>query len=153
MLDMSLEWWEFIVRGTIVYLALLVIVRMSGKRTIGQFTPFDLLVVMLLSEAVSSSMVGGDESVIGGLIVVITMVLLNVAIAYIASRNQRFENLIEGTEVLLGRDGKVFSDALKANRIGRNEVERALNAADMKLEEMAFMILEADGTINVVSKR
>lgn len=153
MLDMSLDWWEFIVRGTIVYLALLVIVRMSGKRTIGQFTPFDLLVVMLLSEAVSSSMVGGDESVIGGLIVVITMVLLNVAIAYIASRNQRFENLIEGTEVLLGRDGKVFSDALKANRIGRNEVERALNAADMKLEEMAFMILEADGTINVVSKR
>jgi len=153
MLDMSLEWWEFIVRGTIVYLALLVIVRMSGKRTIGQFTPFDLLVVMLLSEAVSSSMVGGDESVIGGLIVVITMVFLNVAIAYIASRNQRFENLIEGTEVLLGRDGKVFSDALKANRIGRNEVERALNAADMKLEEMAFMILEADGTINVVSKR
>src|SRR5690606_11183752 len=132
MLDMSLEWWEFIVRGTIVYLALLVIVRMSGKRTIGQFTPFDLLVVMLLSEAVSSSMVGGDESVIGGLIVVITMVFLNVAIAYIASRNQRFENLIEGTEVLLGRDGKVFSDALKANRIGRNEVERALNAADMK---------------------
>ena len=153
MLDMSLEWWEFIVRGTIVYLALLVIVRMSGKRTIGQFTPFDLLVVMLLSEAVSSSMVGGDESVIGGLIVVITMVFLNVAIAYIASRNQRFENLIEGTEVLLGRDGKVFSDALKANRIGRNEVERALDAADMKLEEMAFMILEADGTINVVSKR
>jgi len=61
--------------------------------------------------------------------------------------------MIEGSEVLLGRDGKVFGDVLKANRIGRNEIERALNAADMKLEEMAYMILEADGTINVVSKK
>lgn len=153
MLDMSLEWWEFIVRGTIVYLALLVIVRMSGKRTIGQFTPFDLLVVMLLSEAVSSSMVGGDESVIGGLIVVVTMVILNVAIAYIASRSHKLEDVIEGSEVLLGRDGKLFEDVLRANRIGRSEILRALHAADISMEEMDFLILEADGTINVLSKK
>jgi|SRR5690606_120473 len=153
MWDLSLAWWEFIARGAIVYLTLMIIVRMSGKRTIGQFTPFDLLVVMLLSEAVSGSMVGGDESVIGGLIVVVTMILLNVGIAYIASRNVHLENMIEGREVLLGRNGKVFEDVLKAHRIGRNEVDRALHASNMSMEEMEFLILEADGTINAVTKK
>lgn len=152
MFDLNLVWWEFVVRGAVVYLALLVIVRLSGKRTIGQFTPFDLLVIMLLSEAVSGSMVGGDESLIGGMIVAVTLVGLNVAIAYIASRNQRLEVMIEGDEVLLGRNGKVFRDVLKAHRIGQNEISRAFHAAGVAPEEMAYLILEADGSINVVKK-
>lgn len=152
MFDLNLVWWEFIVRGAVVYLVLLVIVRISGKRTVGQFTPFDLLVIMLLSEAVGGSMVGGDESMIGGLIVSATLVALNVLIAYIASRNQRLEIMIEGDEVLLGRNGKVFRDVLKAHRIGQNEVSRAFHASNITPEEMAYLILEADGTINVVKK-
>lgn len=152
MFDLNLNWWEFIARGAVVYLALLVIVRMSGKRTVGQFTPFDLLVIMLLSEAVGGSMVGGDESLIGGLIVAVTLVALNVAIAYVASRNQRLEVMIEGEEVLLGRNGKVFQDVLKAHRIGQNEINRAFHAAGVTPGDMAYLILEADGSINVVPK-
>ena len=153
MFDLDLVWWEFILRGAIVYLVLLVIVRMSGKRTIGQFTPFDLLVVMLLSEAVGASMVGGDESVVGGLIVAVTLVALNVSIAYIASRNQRLEVMIEGSEVLLGRDGRIFDAVLKKHRIGRNEIDHVLHAANIDLKEMTFLILETDGTINVLSDK
>ena len=153
MFNLDLVWWEFIARGAIVYLALLAIMRMSGKRTLGQFTPFDLLVVMLISEAVGNSMTGGDESVIGGIIVVATMVALNVGIAYIASRSRRFEDFMEGKEVLLGRNGRIFYDVLKANRIGENDVERAFNAADVRLEEMEYLILEADGSINVLKKK
>ena len=153
MFDLDVVWWEFIARGTIVYLALLTIMRMSGKRTLGQFTPFDLLVVMLISEAVGNSMTGGDESVVGGIIVVVTMVTLNVAIAYAAARSRRFEDFMEGKEVLLGRNGRIFHDVLKANRIGENDVERALNSADIRLEEMEYLILEADGSINVLKKK
>ena len=69
MWNLDVDWWELLLRGTVVYAALLVMVRLSGKRTVGQFTPFDLLVVMLLSEAVSDSLRGGDESITGGLIV------------------------------------------------------------------------------------
>jgi len=153
MWDMSLAWWEFIARGAIVYLVLLVLMRMSGKRTVGQFTPFDLLVVMLLSEAVGNSMTGGDESIIGGIIVVVTMLLLNMVIAFIASRSQQLEDLIEGEEVLLGRNGRIFDDVLKANRIGRNDIDRALHASGTRLEEMEYLILEADGSINVLKKK
>jgi hypothetical protein len=75
MFDMDLPWWEFVVRGAVVYLALLVMVRLSGRRTISQLTPFDLLVVMLLSEAVSNGMSGGDNSVGGGLIIAATLIV------------------------------------------------------------------------------
>jgi hypothetical protein len=74
MFDMEAPWWEFILRAGVVYVALLVMVRVSGKRTVGQFTPFDLVVVMLLSEAVSGSINGQDGSLPGGLIAGATLV-------------------------------------------------------------------------------
>jgi len=153
MFELDLVWWEFILRGIIVYVVLLAIVRIAGKRTIGQFTPFDLLVVMLLSEAVGTSMVGGDQSIAGGLIVAITLIALNVAVSFLASRNQRMEVLLEGREVLLGRNGQIFDDVLKKHRIGRNEIDHALHAANISLEDMTFLILETDGTINALSKK
>jgi len=153
MFDLNLPWWEFVVRGAAVYLILLVVVRVTGKRTIGQFTPFDLLVVVLLSEAVGGSMAGGDESLIGGLIVAITLLSLNVVISYTASRSQRLENMIEGREVMLGRNGRLFEDVMKMHRIGRNEIDRVLHANNMSLKEMDLLILETDGSINATKKK
>lgn len=152
MLELNAPWWEFIIRGLVVYVVLLVIIRSSGKRTIGQFTPFDLLVVMLLSEAVGGSMAGGDESLIGGLIVAGTLIASNIAVSFTASRNQQLENIIEGQEVLLGRNGRLFDDVMKRHRIGRNEIEQVLHATDMKLEEMEMLILETDGSINATRR-
>lgn len=153
MFDMSLPWWEFVLRGAVVYLVMLAMVRVSGKRTVGQFTPFDLLVVMLLSEAVSNGLSGGDESVPGGLIVAATLVALNMLIALGTSHSSRIEAILEGREVLLGRNGKIFDDVLKAQRISRNELDNAFHKMDVSYEEMECVILEADGTINILKKK
>lgn len=153
MFVLDLPWWEFVLRGAIVYLVLLVAVRVSGKRTIGQFTPFDLLVVMLLSEAVGGSMSGGDESLVGGMIVAFTLLGLNVIISYTASRNVQLENMLEGREVLLGRNGKLYDDVMKKHRIGRNEIDRVLHANDMDLDDLELLILETDGSINATKKK
>lgn len=152
MFDLSLPWWEFIVRGAIVYLVLLVMVRLTGKRTVGQFTPFDLIVVMLLSEAVSSSLNGGDESVTGGLIAAATLVALDVAIALATSRSRKLDAAIQGSPVLIGRDGVIYDDVLKRQRVPRADVEKALRSADCGIEEMRMAILEADGNINILKK-
>ena len=96
MLEMSHPWWEFILRASVVFVVLLVFVRLSGKRTVGQFTPFDLLVVMLLSEGVSNSLSGGDESLFGGLIVAATLIFLNLLLAFGSARSQKFSDVIEG---------------------------------------------------------
>lgn len=153
MFDMSLAWWELMLRGAMVYLVMLAMVRVSGKRTVGQFTPFDLLVVMLLSEAVSNALNGGDDSVQGGLIVAATLVALNMLIALGTSRSKRIETILEGEEVLLGRNGKIFDKVLKAHRISRNELDNAFHKMDVTYEEMECVILEADGTINILKKK
>lgn len=152
MFDLQNPWWEFIVRGAIVYLALLVMVRLTGKRTVGQFTPFDLIVVMLLSEAVSSSLSGGDESIQGGLIAAGTLVLLDVIIAAVTSRSRKADAVLQGTPVLVGRDGVVYRDVLKRERVPLSDIEKALRGADCQLEDMRMAILEADGNINILKK-
>ena len=152
MFSMEAPWWEFIVRATFVYVALLIMVRVSGKRTISQYTPFDLLVVLLLSESVSASLTGNDKSVSGGLILAATLLFLNMIAAFIASRSTKAERFLEGSPVLLGRDGQWYGDVLKAQRLGQSELESALREADCKLENMAYAILEANGVIAILKK-
>jgi len=152
MFDLDLPWWEYAVRGVAIYVALLVMMRLSGKRTIGQFTPFDLLVIMLLSEAVSPGLTGGDDSVAGGLIVVVTLVVLNLAIAFVTARNEKAAELVEGTAVLIGRDGKIFKDVLKRNHVAESDVEQSLREADCPQESMKYAFLEADGKITILQR-
>jgi uncharacterized membrane protein YcaP (DUF421 family) len=153
MFELDLPWWEFIARGVIVYCALLILVRLSGKRTVGQFTPFDLLVVMLLSEAVSNSLSGGDDSVGGGLLIACTLIALNIALAWLSSRSTRLAALIDGESVLLGRDGKIYHDVLKKCRIAENDVWQALREADVELARASCIFLEADGSITVLEAK
>jgi uncharacterized membrane protein YcaP (DUF421 family) len=153
MFDLSLPWWEFILRGVIVYCVLLVLVRVSGKRTVGQFTPFDLLVVMLLSEAVSNSLSGGDDSVGGGLLIACTLIALNMLLAYLSSHSRKLASIIDGESVLLGRDGRIYDDILKKNRIAECDVHQALREADVELSEARCIFLEADGSITVLQKK
>lgn len=153
MFELQSPWWEFVVRGAVVYLVLLVLVRMSGRRTVGQFTPFDLLVVMLLSESVSNSLSGPDDSISGGLIVAATLIALNIIFATVTARNRKIADLIDGKPVLLGRDGEIFHDVRKAVRVSEDDIEQALHEADCELTGARCIFLEADGSITVLQNR
>ena len=153
MFQLSLPWWEFVVRAAAVYVALRVMVRVSGKRTVGQFTPFDLLVVMLLSESVSGSLSGQDESLLGGLLIAFTLVVLNVVVAMASARSARIERITEGTPVLVGRDGVIFRDVLRRQHVGVGELEKALRENDCALEEMHCAFLETDGNFSILKKK
>jgi uncharacterized membrane protein YcaP (DUF421 family) len=153
MLNMQLPWWEFIIRGAVVYCALLLMMRLSGRRTVGQFTPFDLLVVMLLSEAVSNSLSGSDDSLVGGLIVAATLILLNIIVAAATARSHKVADLIDGTPVLLGRDGMIFDDVRKSVRVSEDDIQQALHEADCSLDKVQCIFLEADGTISILQKK
>lgn len=153
MFDMTLPWWEFILRGAVVYSTLLIMVRLSGRRTVGQFTPFDLLVIMLLSEAVSNSLNGSDKSLVGGLIVAATLVILNLIVAISTARSRKLANIIDGTPLLLGRDGAIFDSVRKTARVSEDDVQQALHEADCSLEQVACIFLEADGKISVLQKK
>lgn len=153
MFDLAMPWWEFIARAVIVYVALMLMVRLSGKRTVGQFTPFDLLVVMLLSEGVSNSLSGEDNSVVGGLIVAGTLVLLNVIVAVTSARSKKVEAVVEGTPVLVARDGRIFHDVLKREHVGVGDMDKALREADCDLDNVKCAFLETDGSISVLKRQ
>jgi uncharacterized membrane protein YcaP (DUF421 family) len=150
MFDMELPWWEFVVRGITVYLLLLVMVRLSGRRTVGQFTPFDLLVVMLLSEAVSNSLNAGDESLVGGLIVAASLVAINVLVAVATSRSEKMSKMVDGSAVLIGRDGQFYQEVMRKCRLSDSDVEEALREHDCPRNEMKCAFLEADGEISIM---
>ena len=152
MFDMDLPWWEFVARGAMVYVARLVMVRLTGRRTISQLTPFDLLVVMLLSEAVSNGLSGGDDSVSGGLIIAATLIVLNAGFGMLAANSQRMEKLLDGDALLIGRDGAFFDKVMRRNRVGESDIRQALRQADCAQHEMQCAFLEADGSITIMKR-
>jgi uncharacterized membrane protein YcaP (DUF421 family) len=152
MFELNVGWWELPLRAAIIYGFLLLLVRLSGRRTVGQFTPFDLLVVMLLSESVSSALNGGEESVTGGLLAAGTLVLLNVLVAAATSRSKRLQYLVEGRAVLLGRDGQIYREVLRKCRLPDSDVDEALREADCDLRDMKYAFLEADGQISILKE-
>ncbi|MDA8521940.1 DUF421 domain-containing protein [Acidovorax sp. NCPPB 4044] len=153
MWNLEVDWIELVLRGVLVYVALLAMLRISGKRTLGQFTPFDLLVIMLLSEAASNSMTGGDQSLPGGLLVCAVLIALNVVAGFLSARSRTVEAVLEGEAVLVGRDGRVFHNVLRRHRISRNDWEKALREADCEESSIRLAFLEADGSIVIQQAR
>ncbi len=150
---MENPWWEFILRAAAVYLVVLLMVRVSGKRTVGQFTPFDLIVVVLLGESVGESMVGGDHSLLGGLILAGTLLLLNWLVGYISAHWPRFDRMIEGRPVLIARDGELFEDVILKQSVNVADFEAAMREAGCnELSKVELAMLETSGKITVVPK-
>ncbi len=152
MFELAAPWWELPLRVFAIYSVLLILVRLSGKRTVGQFTPFDLLVVLLLSEAVSAGLVGGDQSVAGALLAAFTLVALNLVVAVATTRCSWLHALVEGHPVLIGRDGRLFPDIVKKNHVPMQDVERSLREADCDLKDLKYAFLEVDGGISVLKE-
>ena len=144
---------ELLLRATVVYFALLVLVRISGKRTVGQFTPFDLVVVMLISEATQTALVDGERSVTGALIVVATLIALNWLLGFASARSRRIDRLVEGSPVLVARDGRIFEQALARQNVSLGDFREAMRSHGVpRDEEIRFAFLETNGEITVVSR-
>lgn len=151
---MTLPWWEFVLRGIIIYIFLIVILRATGKRQIGQMSPFDLVLLLVLSNGVQNSMNGGDNSVTGGIILSITLVTANWLTGKITFASKKAERLIEGVPQVLVHDSKVYEQALADAQFTRHELMSAIRSEGYTdLNEIRAVILENDGSISVIPKR
>src|SRR3989440_9452642 len=120
MWNLSLVWWEFILRGLIVYFFVLGLLRFTGKRQVGQLAPFDLVLLLILSNAVQNAMNGGDNSVVGGMISAVTLVGVNWIVGIITYKSKKLEALVEGRPDVLIRDGKLFQQTLEHAKLTRH---------------------------------
>jgi uncharacterized membrane protein YcaP (DUF421 family) len=150
MFELSVPWWEFIVRGVVIYVFLLVLLRITGKRQISQMSPFDLVLLLILSNAVQNSMNAGDNSLTGGIISATTLVALNYAVGMATFRSKRVERLVEGRAQLVVHNGKVFEDVMREASITRDELETMLREAGFfALKDVRLAVLENNGKISV----
>src|SRR5437868_12347122 len=126
---------EIFVRTLVIYLVVLIGVRISGKREVGQMTPFDLTLLLLLSNSVQNAMTGPDTSLGGGAIAACTLLVLNYFVAELSGTNRRFRRLIQGQPTLLIHDGKSIESHMAKEQVSVDGLQRPLreqgiNASD-----------------------
>jgi uncharacterized membrane protein YcaP (DUF421 family) len=136
-------------RTAVIYGVVLLGVRLSGKREVGQMTPFDLTLLLLLSNGVQNAMTGPDTSLTGGIVAACTLLLMNFLVAELSGANRRFRRLIEGQPTLLIHDGEIISSHMAREHVSADELRRALREHGIgDYKDVALAVLEVDGSIS-----
>jgi len=140
---------EIVLRTGVIYLLVLIGVRLSGKREVGQMTPFDLTLLLLLSNSVQNAMTGPDTSLAGGAVAAGTLLVMNYVVANLSGRSRKMRRLIEGQPSLLVHDGKVIDEHMARERVSMDELHRALREHGIQsCDQVALAVLEVDGSIS-----
>jgi uncharacterized membrane protein YcaP (DUF421 family) len=140
---------EIALRTGVIYLVVLTGVRLSGKREVGQMTPFDLTLLLLISNAVQNAMTGPDTSLAGGVVAASTLLILNYFVAGASGGNRRFRKFVQGEPSLMVHDGKAILPHLAKERVSMDELQRAMREHGIaSLKDVALAVLEVDGSIS-----
>jgi uncharacterized membrane protein YcaP (DUF421 family) len=145
---------EKILRAVIVYFALVALVRIAGKRELAQLNPFDLVVLLTLSNTVQNAIIGDDNTVLGGIIGATTLIVVNYFVVRFLYGHERLEQFIEGNPDMLVEDGKVLHDRLRKELITLPELETAAHKQGFaSLADVDCAVLEPGGTISFFARK
>ncbi len=151
---LAMPWWEFVLRAVVVYVVVLLMVRVAGKRTLGQFTPFDMLLLVLLGNAVQNALLGQDTSLGGGLLLAATLIALNYFVGWITTRSPAVERVIEGEPVVLARHGHVLQKVLQRELVSKADFAKAMRDAGCDdVDDVDLALLETNGHITIILKK
>jgi uncharacterized membrane protein YcaP (DUF421 family) len=144
---------EILLRTTLVYFGVLLAMRVAGKRQVGQMKPFDLVTLLILSNAVQNAMVGGDNSLIGGLAAAGTILLLNFGVGLVRQRWSAASQVFEGSPTLLINDGQFLPDHLHAENLTESDVLQAMREHGVdNVGQIKIAVLEVDESISIIQK-
>lgn len=143
---------ESVIRGAAIYAILLIIVRLSGRRTLSQMTPFDFVLLLIVAETTQQALLGDDFSLVNAVVLIITLFTIDIALSYVKERSSRVERVLDGTPVILVSHGQPDRKILAGARMS---VEDVLEAAREKqglerLDQVRFAVLEATGEISII---
>ena len=142
---------EIVLRTAIVYFFLVLILRVTGKREVGQMSILELIVILVISDAVQNSMVGENTSLWGGLVAVITLFVADNLLKFAARRSERLQKTLEGEPRLLVRDGRVLTKALREEGVEVDDVRAAARGVGIaRLDDVRLAVLETDGSISII---
>ena len=144
---------DVVARTAIVYLAILVLLRVTGKREVGQLSMLDFVLVLLISNGVQNAMVGDNVTLAGGVAAAITLVALDRGLGLLRDRFPRVRRVVEGEPRLLVRHGTVLRRAMREESITQAELLAALREHGLvRVEDVELAVLETTGTISVIPR-
>ncbi len=142
---------ELVARTVIVYVIFLAALRIFGKREIGQFTLFDLALVLLAANALQPALTGPDQSIAGGLIIVVTIFIVNGIVAQLRRRVPIVRRLLEFEPTVIGKNGAWLPEALDSQGLDPDDLGAALREHGLdSIKDMKLAVLEADGSVSIV---
>ena len=144
---------ELAVRAAVVFLVVVLLLRLSGKRQVGQLGLTEFVVVLLISNAVQNAMNGGDNSLSAGLVLAVVLVAMGVLVSVVTFRNTRLGTLFEGRPVVLVRNGHVIRSAMDRERLTDTDLKVLLRKhGTHDFAAIDDVMLEADGSLSVSKK-
>ena len=143
---------ETVIRGAVVFIVLLVIIRLSGRRTLAQMTTFDLVLVLIVAETTQQALLGDDFSIANAVILIITLFSLDILLSYLKEQSPRAERLLDGVPTVLISLGKPDVRALKRARVAIEDVLESARTQHgiERLDQIKFAVLEVGGDISIV---
>jgi uncharacterized membrane protein YcaP (DUF421 family) len=145
---------DSVVRAFMVYLVLLVIFRLAGKRSLAQITTFDFILLLIISEAVQPALADADDSMTNSLLLVLTLVGLDIGLSLLKGKSTLLEKLIDDVPLILVEDGQPIQERLRKSRVDESEI---LSSARMtqgleRMDQIKFAVLERSGGISIIPK-
>ena len=145
---------DSVLRGIAVYIFLLIIFRIAGKRTLSQTTTFDLVLLLIISETTQQAMVDDDHSVTNGVLLILTLIGMTILLSVLKQRFPKLDLALEGAPLILVNQGKLLKDRMDKCRVDESEI---LTAARMtqglaSMDKIEYAILERNGDISIIAK-
>jgi uncharacterized membrane protein YcaP (DUF421 family) len=145
---------DAVLRGLAVYVFLLVVFRVSGKRSLGQTTTFDFVLLLIIAETTQQALLGEDKSITGAFLLVVTLVGFDILLSVAKRRWPRLDAALEGAPMLIVRDGRPIEERLRKERIDEEDILAAARAVHglERMDQIKHAILEVNGGISIIKR-
>lgn len=146
---------DAVLRASAIYFFLLLIFRLSGKRSIAQITTFDLILLLIISEATQQALLGQDFSLTNAFLVIVTLVGIDIGLSLLKQRSPRIEKILEDEPLIIVDEGRPLLDRMKKVRVDEEDVliaARILQGLE-RMDQIKYAVLERNGGISIIPKQ
>lgn len=144
-----------VMKAAITYVVITLVLRMAGKRTFGQLTSFDLVLLLIISEATQQALIGDDFSLTRSILVIVTLVTIDIGVSLLKQRVPKVDRGLDSLPVILVENGEVFEDRLQKSRVDLADILAAARMTQgvRRLEDIAYAVLEREGTVSIIPRK
>jgi uncharacterized membrane protein YcaP (DUF421 family) len=143
---------SIIIRSAVIYIFVFLILRIGGKRTVGEMTTFDLVLLLIISEATQEALLDGDQSLTGGMMAIGTLIVIDIAVSKLTAKYNVVDKVVNSVPAVILKNGKAINDRMDKERVSEEDILEAARSAHglESLDQIKYAILEKDGSISII---